>query len=235
MIGTVVNALAIVAGGAVGLLVTRFSRKAAQGESKVIESVRQVLGLATVILGVQMALAEHEFLPVLVSLAVGTAFGELINIEKQVDRFGTFLKRISRSRSENFVSGFVNASVLYCVGAAAVVGSLRDGLLNDPSLLYVKSLLDGVFSIIFAGAMGVGVLFSAIPVLIYQGLITLGASKLAFMLDNDVYINGLSVAGGILVMAIGLNITGITRLRVGNMLPALVLIPLIDKLLTIIN
>ena len=231
MIGTAVNAAAIVAGSAVGILVARLSRSGDISKSPVFDSVRKILGLACVVLGIQMAMKEHEFLPVVLSLVIGTFLGELINIEKQVDRFGTFLKRVSRSKSESFVGGFVNASVLYCVGAAAVVGSIQDGLLNDPSLLYVKSLFDGVIAIIFAGAMGIGVAFSAIPILIYQGAMTLGASKLSFMLENEVYINGISVTGGILVLAIGLNITELTKLRVGNMLPAIALIPVFDRIM----
>lgn len=227
ILGTAVNASAIVAGGAIGLLIAKAGKKK-QTNGNMAESVQKILGLATAVLGIQMVFEPHSFLPVLICLSIGTCIGEYIDIEEKVDRFGSFLKKITKSKEDNFVNGFVSASILYCVGATAILGALRDGFLNDPSLLYVKSLLDGVFSIIFAGTLGVGVLFSAIPILIYQGAISLGARQLSFILNNDIYINGISVTGGILVIGVGLNIAGITKLRIGNMLPSLLLIPIYD-------
>ena len=229
--GTAVNAAAIVVGGAVGLLIARAAKnRAAKGERVISDSVMKVLGLAVVVLGVHMTLEEHDYFPVVVCLALGTLMGELLKIEARVETFGTWLKKVTKSNSDTFVSSFVFTSVLFCVGATAILGALKDGLADDPSLLYIKSLLDGTTSIIFAGTMGVGVLFSAIPVFIYQGLIALGASQLSFLMENAIYINGISVTGGVMVVGIGLNIMAVTKLRIGNMLPAILLMPLYDAL-----
>ncbi|MDR0453317.1 MAG: DUF554 domain-containing protein [Deferribacteraceae bacterium] len=227
IIGTVVNACAIVAGGAVGLVFAKTAYKAG-GASVVADSVMKVLGIAVIVLGIKMALAEHDFLPVVVCLALGTFIGEVCKIEKHIERFGVYLKKTVKSESDTFVSGFLSASILFCVGATAILGSIQDGLMNDPELLLVKSILDGVTSVIFAMTMGIGVLFAAIPIIIYQGALSLSASQLSFLLSNPVYVNGISAAGGILVLGIGLNLAQITRLRTGNMLPSLLLIPLYD-------
>ncbi len=227
--GTLVNAAAIVAGGAVGLAVARLTDKTGSN-SLVTDGVMKVLGLAVIVLGVKMALADHDFFPVVVCLAMGTFIGEIFKIEKRIEQFGIYLKKTVRSKSDTFVPGFLSASVLFCVGATAILGSIQDGLMNDPELLFVKSLLDGVTAIIFATTMGVGVLFSAIPIIIYQGALSLGASHLSFLLSDPIYVNGISATGGVVVLGIGLNLAQITRLRTGNMLPALILIPLYDAI-----
>ncbi|MDR2884748.1 MAG: DUF554 domain-containing protein [Deferribacteraceae bacterium] len=228
IIGTVVNAAAIVAGGVIGLTIARLSRGREQSDSKILESVFKAMGLSVAVLGIKMALKPHDFLSVVVCLSVGTLIGELLNIEGRVEQFGRWLKSLTGSSSGTFVDGFVATSILFCVGATAILGSFEDGLKNDPTLLYTKSIFDGISAIIFSSTMGAGVLFSAIPILIYQGILSFGASQLSFLMANDIYMNGISVAGGILVIAIGLNIMGVTKLRVGNMLPALLLIPIWD-------
>ncbi|MDR2400055.1 MAG: DUF554 domain-containing protein, partial [Deferribacteraceae bacterium] len=117
------------------------------------------------------------------------------------------------------------------VGAAAIVGALRDGLSGDPSLLYIKSLLDGICSVIFASTLGAGVIFAAIPILVYQGGIAIFASQLAFLTDNPQYLNGISQTGGIIVMGIGVNILKVAKLRIGNTLPSLFIIPAYDAII----
>jgi uncharacterized membrane protein YqgA involved in biofilm formation len=174
---------------------------------------------------------EHEYLSVVVSLCAGTFIGELLKIEYRIERFGVFLRKLVKSGSTTFVEGFVSASVLFCVGAAAIVGALRDGLSGDPSLLYIKSLLDGICSLIFASTLGVGVLFAAIPIFIYQGGISLFASQLTFLTDNPQFLNGISQVGGIIVMGIGINLLKIAKLRIGNTLPSLFIIPIYDAII----
>lgn len=128
--------------------------------------------------------------------------------------------------NDQFVKGFVTATMVFCVGAMAIVGSLEDGLTHNPRILIIKSMLDGIFSIIFAASMGVGVLFSAIPVFLYQGAISLGASFLQPLI-NDPMLNNITALGGILIAGIGLNTLGITRIRVANLLPGIFFIPLL--------
>ncbi len=228
IIGTVVNSTAIVMGGTLGILIARVGA-GTERRANTIDAVIKMMGLAIVVLGLQMSLLEkHAYLPVVICLVVGTLIGELVGIEKAIERFGIFLKKLTRSSSDTFVSGFVSASVLFCVGATAILGSLREGLMNDPQLLYIKSLMDGIMAVIFAGSMGVGVLFSAIPIFIYQGILTLGASQLGFIQENPVIISGISVTGGIIVAGIGLNLLGVTKLRISNTLPAIFLTPIYD-------
>lgn len=227
IMGTVVNSVSIVAGGALGLIIAKVGFKDAEN-STIADGIAKVLGLAVVMLGVKMALEEHEYLSVVVCLALGTLIGELMRLEERMNKAGEWLKKISGSSSDTFVTGFVTASILFCVGATAIVGALKDGLSNDPSLLYVKSLLDGVMSVIFASTLGIGVLFSALAVFIYQGAISLASSQLSVLMENPIYINGISVAGGVLIIGIGLNLMQLTKLRILNMLPAIFLVPLYD-------
>ncbi|HNT44801.1 MAG TPA: DUF554 family protein, partial [Syntrophorhabdaceae bacterium] len=133
---------------------------------------------------------------------------------------GEWLKRRFRSDSSTFVQGFVTASILYCTGAMVIVGSIRDGTVGDPSILYIKSLLDGVASVAFASSLGLGVAFSALSVLVIQGSITLLASQLMFLQEPAV-IEAVTATGGLLILGIGINILDIKQIRVGNLVPAL--------------
>ena len=183
--------------------------------------VMQALGLSVVLIGLQMALSGTRPLLVIGSLLLGAVTGELMDIEGRIAVVGEWLKRRFRSESSTFVQGFVTASVLYCTGAMVIVGSIRDGTVGDPSILYIKSLLDGVASIAFASSLGVGVAFSALSVFAIQGAITLLASKLAFLQGPGV-IEAVTATGGLLILGIGINILEIKQIRVGNLVPALV-------------
>lgn len=231
ILGTVVNSAAIIVGGAVGIIVSRIG-SGTGSRAGVIDAVIKMLGLTVAVLGLQMALLEsHDYLPVVICLTLGTLIGELAGIEKYIEKFGKFLQGVTRSKSDTFVTGFVTASIMFCIGATAILGAIRDGLINDPTLLYVKSLMDGVMAAVFASSMGIGVLFSALSIFVYQGLISLGSSQLSFMRDNPVFVAGISVTGGIIVMGIGLNLLGLTKLRIGNTLPAIFLIPVYDAIM----
>jgi hypothetical protein len=222
VLGTIVNAAAVTVGTVIGL----FFGKRIKGELK--ESVLKALGLAVVVLGIKMAFEEHDFLAALISLVVGTIVGEIIDIEDKLDKIGSFIQNKTRSTSNTFVLGFVTASVLFCVGSMTIIGAIKDGLNNDPSVLYVKSMLDGVSSIILTSTLGIGVLFSAIVILVYQGGLSILASGAVFLLENEIYVNGISVVGGIIIVGIGLNMLNIVKIKTANMLPALFIIPLYD-------
>jgi hypothetical protein len=183
--------------------------------------VMQALGLSVILIGLQMALSGTRPLLVIGSLLLGAVTGELMDVEGRIAAVGEWLKRRFRSESSTFVQGFVTASVLYCTGAMVIVGSIRDGTVGDPSILYVKSLLDGVASIAFASSLGSGVAFSALSVFLVQGSITLLASKLAFLQGPGV-IEAVTATGGLLILGIGINILEIKQIRVGNLVPALV-------------
>jgi len=210
-----VNTAAVVAGSLAGAVIGK------RLPDRVKSIVMQALGLSVVLIGLQMALSGTRPLLVIGSLLAGAVTGELMNIEGAVEALGNWLKRRFRSDSSTFVQGFVTASILYCTGAMVIVGSIRDGTVGDPSILYVKSLLDGVASVAFASSLGLGVAFSALSVLVVQGSITLLASQLTFLQEPAV-IEAVTATGGLLILGIGLNILEIAKIRVGNLVPALV-------------
>ena len=215
MTGTFVNTAAVVAGSLLGVMIGK------RLPDRVKTIVMQALGLSVILIGLQMALSGTRPLLVIGSLLLGAVTGELMDVEGRIAAIGEWLKRRFRSESSTFVQGFVTASVLYCTGAMVIVGSIRDGTVGDPSILYVKSLLDGVASIAFASSLGVGVAFSALSVFAVQGAITLLASKLAFLQSPGV-IEAVTTTGGLLILGIGINILEIKQIRVGNLVPALV-------------
>ena len=209
------NTGAVVAGSLLGVLIGK------RLPDRIKTIVMQALGLSVILIGLQMALSGTRPLLVIGSILLGAVTGELMDIEGRIAAIGEWLKRRFRSESSTFVQGFVTASVLYCTGAMVIVGSIRDGTVGDPSILYVKSLLDGVASIAFASSLGLGVAFSALSVFAVQGAITLLASKLSF-LQSPVVIESVTATGGLLILGIGINILEIKQIRVGNLVPALV-------------
>jgi uncharacterized membrane protein YqgA involved in biofilm formation len=212
--GTIVNAGAILVGGLIGL--------AAAGRipERVKTILMQALGLSTLIIGLQMALSAREVIPIVSSLLLGALTGELLRIEDGLERIGHWLKKRARSDSSTFVTGFVTTSLLYCTGAMVVVGAIQDGTTGNATTLYIKAMLDGVASIAFASTLGIGVLFSAASVLLLQGSITLLSSNLAF-LQQPAVLGPVTSTGGLLIVAIAINLLNIAKIRIGNLLPAL--------------
>jgi uncharacterized membrane protein YqgA involved in biofilm formation len=223
VLGTVVNTLAIILGSLVGLGL----RGGIPDRYK--ESVIAAIGLTVMLIGVKSALRTEALLTVIVSLALGSLVGEALGIEAHLERLGHWIgARLTRG-ADGVARGFVTASLVFCVGAMAIVGSLESGLSGNHQTLYAKSLLDGVTSIVFASTLGIGVIFSALSVLVYQGAITLSAVLLKPLLTPTV-VEQMTAVGGLLILAIGLNILGVRRLRIGNMLPAILLPLLYDML-----
>ncbi|MEW8978312.1 MAG: DUF554 domain-containing protein [Symbiobacterium sp.] len=216
-LGTLANVGAVIVGGALGSLVIP------QVPEAVRKGTMQALGLAVVLIGLKMAWETENMLLVVVSIAVGTAIGELLRIEDRLQNWAKRLERWPLTLRGSFAKGFVQASLLFCTGAMAITGALEDGLNGNPSILYAKSILDGVASVMFGSVMGVGVMFAAIPVGVYQGLLTLGAAAISSVL-TDAMIREISATGGLMVAAIGLNLLGATEIRIGNLLPGLVVI-----------
>jgi len=231
-LGTIVNAAAILAGGAAGLALKRVIPK------RVTDTVMQGVGLAVVIVGISGALkaaftvagegieSDHILL-MIVALAVGALIGELLKLENRLEAFGKFCERkLTKPGSDStFTQGFVTATLVYCVGAMAIVGSLEDGMNRNHDILFAKSALDGISAIVFASAMGMGVLFSAVTVGLYQGTITLLSVVVAPYL-NDLVVTQMSLIGSVLILSIGLNMLGIAKIKVGNLLPA-VFVPVV--------
>lgn len=219
MTGTLVNVAAICAGSLVGTFLTKGIPE------NIKRTLTQGLGLAVILLGLQMAFKTENVLIVISSLAVGGIIGELARIEERLDNLGLWIeekttKGARGSGEQNVARAFVMASIVFCVGAMAVMGSIEDGLTGQPKILFAKSMLDGIASVIFASTMGIGVIFSSIPVLIYQGGITVAASAASTYLSDRV-IAELTATGGLLILGIGLNILELAKIRVGNLLPAI--------------
>ncbi len=214
MTGTLVNTAAVLAGSLLGVA----AGKRLPERFKTI--LMQALGLSVLLLGLQMALSGNRPLLSIGSLLVGALVGEALRVEHGLTELGSWLRRRFRSRSGTFVEGFVSASLLYCTGAMMIVGSIQDGTIGDPSTLYVKALLDGVASVALASSLGIGVAFSAATVLVTQGAITLLASKLLF-LQQPAVLEAVTATGGLLIVAIGLNLLDVARIRTGNLMPAM--------------
>jgi uncharacterized membrane protein YqgA involved in biofilm formation len=214
MLGTWVNTGAVVVGSAIGLAA---GSRLPAGVKTIL---MQALGLAVVAIGLRMALEAEQVLLATGCLLLGGVTGELLRIEQRLEGLADILRQRLRATSERFVEGFVTASLLYLTGAMTIVGSIQDGTLGDPSVLLVKALLDGVASVALASSLGVGVLFSALPVLLVQGGITLLAAQLAFLSQPEV-LDAINAAGGLLILGIGINLLELGRIRVGNLLPAL--------------
>ncbi|CDE93958.1 DUF554 domain-containing protein [Acidaminococcus fermentans] len=219
--GTVVNVAAIAGGSLLGLLVGRGIKEKYQ------ETVIYGLALCVIVLGIQMALQGQHILLTIISLVVGSILGEALGIEEKLEQVGTLLaEKFQKSRKKGdagtdaFVEGFLNASLLYCVGAMAIVGSIQDGLSGDPTTLYTKALIDGLSGIIYASNFGVGVLFSALSVGVYQGILTALAGFLGPWMSQLV-VQEVAACGGLMILGIGINMTKLLKIRVGNMLPGL--------------
>ena len=215
MWGNLINTLAIIVGGLMG---TVFHRTLPQRYHAIIF---QGMGLFIVALGISMSIKMEHALVSVFSLIAGGLTGELLRIDEQLNTFGEWIKRTLKFKSEKFTGGFVSTSLIYCTGAMAVLGAIEEGTGNFPTILLTKAAMDGFSAIAFAAALGIGVIFSAAPVAIYQGTIVLITFLFADALNMDI-VNELSAVGGIMIVGLGLNILEIKQIKVVNLLPALV-------------
>lgn len=235
--GTLINTVLVIAGSGLGVLVG----------DRIPERMRttllQLIGLVTVALGVSDAIDTRNMVFPLVGMALGALLGEALRIEDRLEALGAFLQKrfdrgatavqivgdssgIEPTNERNFVKGFVTASALYCIGPLTVLGAIEDASGDTPQLYIIKGLLDGFVSIMFAATYGIGVAFSALSVLIVQGGLTLGGTGLDALLDDRMRTE-LFAAGGLAVIGIGLNLLQVTRIRLANLLPGLVLTPIL--------
>lgn len=219
MLGSIVNFIAVVIGSIIGVLLN----KGIKEDYK--KTIMDGIGLTIVVIGIMGSIKSQNTILVIISIVLGSIIGEAINIQKKLDNLGDRLESYFGKGDSNFSKGFVTASLIYCVGAMAIVGSLESGLSGNYSTLFAKSIIDGITSIILASTLGIGVAFSAIPILLYQGSITLLATYLKDLLSEQA-ITEMTSVGGILIIAIGINLLEIKKIKVGNMLPA-IFIPLI--------
>ncbi|NLZ34209.1 DUF554 domain-containing protein [Clostridium isatidis] len=225
MFGTIINSLVIIIGSIIGLIIKgRIS-------DKIRANIMNGLGLCTLYIGISGALEGENTLIMIISIALGALIGELIDIDSKLNNLGkTIEKKVNKGNNSISISeGFVTATLLFCVGAMAIVGALESGLNNDNSTLYAKSILDGVSSIIFSSSLGIGVMLSSISVFIYQGIIAFGATLLSRIL-SDAAINNMTAVGSLLIVGLAFNILNITKIKISNLLPAMLIAVILSLL-----
>lgn len=238
-LGTLINTAAVILGGLIGMCLKKGLKKNVQ------DILMQACGVATIFIGASGTLAKMFVIEnnnvsvkgtmlLIISLVLGGMLGEVMHIEDTMDSLGERIKKAVKAEKDNsFVEGFVNVSLITCVGAMAIVGSIQDGISGDYSLLMTKSILDLVIVVVFSSTYGVGAVFSAVPIFVYQGSITLMAAIGGSFL-SDAIISDLSFVGNALIFCVGVNIAFGKKFRVGNMLPALI-VPVIYNCLTFLQ
>ncbi|MBP1745167.1 MAG: rane protein [Firmicutes bacterium] len=228
MLGTIVNVAAIIIGSLLGFLIKGGIPK------KVGDTVIQGLALSTMLIGILNAVEVNNLMLLIISMVIGSAIGEAIDIDRFLNNIGDMIEIKLKGRGGKVSQGFVTASLLFCVGAMAIVGSLNSGLKGDHSTLFSKSVLDFVFSLISASSLGIGVLLSSVSVFLYQGTITLLAESMKGFLIESV-ITDMSAIGGLLIMGISFNMLGMSKVKVANFLPAMFIPPVYQVILTLLG
>lgn len=230
MIGVFVNVATILLGSTVGLLFRKGIPE------RISRAMMLAIGLCTLYIGVDGALEGSNTIVLILSMVFGTLIGTLLDIDDKINRVGQFIERKMKKEGEktSIAEGFMTASLLFCVGAMTIVGSLNAGLTGDNTLIFTKSILDLISSCLLASTLGIGVMFAAVFVLLVQGGLVLLAGLLQNVLTDQALIAEITCAGSVMIIGLGLNILGITKLKVANFLPALLLVPLFYRLIQLL-
>ena len=222
--GTIFNSLAVLIGSLLGLSVGKFIPERFQN------TIFNCIGLFTIYVGINMTLSTKNSIAVLLALVLGTLTGEFLGLEEKLNNLGDTIKSKIKTSNAKFTEGFVTSSLLFCVGAMAIIGAFEDGLRNNPEILITKGIMDGTVSIVFAGSFGIGVLFSIVPMFIYQGALTLIGIWAEPFITSEMYAN-ISGLGGLMIFGIGMNLLKITKLKLCDMLPGLIYVIFFTMLL----
>lgn len=224
LLGTIVNAICIIIGSLLGKLLHRIPEK-------MKGTVMHAIGLAVIVLGLQMGIKSEHFLIVILSLVFGAIIGEALALEDKLNQLGYWLEKKIGAKGQGDISeGFVNSTLIFVVGAMAIIGALDSGIRGDHNVLFTKAIIDGFTALILTTTLGIGVIFSAIPVLIYQGIIAIFATQIDRIVPDALmnsFIVEMTSTGGIMIVAIGLNITGLIKIRVANLLPGILAVAII--------
>lgn len=227
MIGVIVNTLTVLIGSTIGLLCKKGI------PDRLSDAIMKAIGLCTLAIGITGVLSGENTLVLIISMVLGVLIGELLDLDGKVNRLveKAASKTAGAGKAAQISQGFITACLLFCIGAMTIVGSLNAGLKGDQEMLFTKSLLDFISSIMLSATLGIGVLFSAVFVLVFQGAIVLLAGLLEPLLSASA-IAELTCCGSLMILALGLNILGITKLKVINYLPALVIVPFLTIAMT---
>ncbi|MBN2604604.1 MAG: DUF554 domain-containing protein [Bacilli bacterium] len=220
MTGVLVNVIAVVIGSLIGLILKKGLNE------KLLRIIMQGIGLSVLVIGIGAALKTDNTLLLVISLVLGGIIGGVLKVEDSLDFIGEKIeKKFSKGVEGGFAKGFVMATLVYCVGAMAIVGSIEAGVNGNNETLYIKAVLDGISAIVFTATLGWGVLFSSVSILLYQGTIVLLGYQLEPLLTTEL-VNEISAVGGVLILGIGLNILEIKKIHVGDLLPAVLIPPI---------
>lgn len=223
LLGSFVNFLAIVAGSLSGIVLRNITEQTK-------ETVTKGIALGTIALAIQMSMQTTSFTVIIISICLGGMIGEFLNIEDSMTNLGLFLEKRFARGNGNFAEGFVTATLIYVIGSMGIIGAIESGVAGNHQTLFTKAVMDGFMSIMLTASLGIGVLFSAFPVLIYQGIITIFASFIVRYLPPellDSIMTEISAIGGLMILAIGLNIMKLTKIRVSNYLPGIIVLIII--------
>ncbi|ASF41394.1 DUF554 domain-containing protein [Halobacillus halophilus] len=222
LLGTFVNGLCIIVGTLLGLFFTKIPERFK-------ETVMSGVGLAVILIGLQMAFETDNIVIVLLSLLTGAIIGEAVHLEDKLEYIGRFIERkfTKPDQESSMAQGFITASLIFVIGALSVIGALDSGLRNDHEVLITKAIIDGFVSLVLTSTLGIGVIFSVIPVVLYEGSIALLATQINRWIPQDMldlFIMEMTATGGLLIVAIGLNLLKLTKIRVANLLPSLLMV-----------
>jgi uncharacterized protein len=226
LFGTLINGLCIIIGSLFGLIFTKVPER-------MKTTIMNGIGLTVVLIGLQMAFSSENMIIILLSLLTGAIIGELLRLEDRLNSCGKWIEgNFSKQNSANYsiAQGFVTASLIFVIGAMAVLGALDSGLRNDHEILITKGVIDGFTALVLTTTLGIGVIFSIIPVVLYQGLIAIFATQIDTLLPSQFlnqYITEMTATGGLLIFALGLNLLQITKIRVANLLPSIITVGII--------
>lgn len=217
--GVIANVIAIIIGAFLGLAFKKFIKQSYK------ETIMDGLAITVMVMGIMNVLESENYIVVIVSVVLGSLIGEILCIEDKINKFADRLSSLfqkNKDEKSTFSEGFVTTTLIFCVGAMAILGSLESGLQGNHSTLFAKAILDGVAAVIFASTLGIGVMFSVGPLFLYEGAIVLGATLIKDFLTPEI-ITEVSAVGGVLIIAIAFNLLEIKKTKIGNMLPAIIL------------
>ncbi|WP_101841892.1 DUF554 domain-containing protein [Halobacillus sp. Marseille-P3879] len=225
LLGTIVNGICIIIGTLLGLFFTKIPERFK-------ETVMSGVGLAVLLIGLQMGFETDNIVIVLVSLLTGAIIGEALHLEERLEYIGRWIERkfIKPDQMSTMAQGFITASLIFGIGAMSVIGALDGGLRNDHEILITKAVIDGFVALVLTSTLGIGVIFSVIPVVLYQGSIALLATQINRWIPQemlDLFIVEMTATGGLLIVALGLNLLKLTKIRVANLLPSLIMVGLV--------
>ena len=225
LFGTMVNALLIIAGSLIGRLLKGIPENMKQ-------TVMYAIGIVVMVMGIQMGLESSNFVIIIICIVLGAVVGEWIDIDKWINKLGQSIEKKfgSKKQKDSIAQGFVTSTLIFVIGAMGVLGALNSGLQNDHDLLISKGIIDGFTSIILSATLGIGVIFSAVSVAIYQGTIALLATQITKLVPEaalEMFLQEMTAAGGIMIIGIGMNLIGLTKIRVANLLPSLIFVGIV--------